>query len=246
MPTPSEVELSLAALNEALAAFPHGAPDQAFIRRYLGTPRPVLGVSAADLAALAKRSRKDHAHWGAESWLALLDRLYAGATFEERALAGKLLGELKDLRRTLDLARLCAWLAGQAGWAEVDTTCQSGWAPGELLARWDEWEPFLNGLAQDANISLRRASLVLLVAPLRASADERLTNRALANVVRLQGEKNPLIVKAISWVLRAMSAQQPELVRTYLDAHAPELPASAVRETRKKLETGRKTPRKIP
>ena len=162
-------------------------------------------------------------------------------TFEERALAGKLLGELKDVRRALDLARLRAWLAGQTGWAEVDTTCQSGWTPAELLVRWDEWQPFLGGLAQDENISLRRASLVLLVSPLRASADERLTLQALANVEHLQGEKGPLIIKAISWVLRSMAQQQPELVRSYLDAHAAELPASAVRETRKKLETGRKT-----
>jgi 3-methyladenine DNA glycosylase AlkD len=247
MSTPPEVDLvpaSLAAqLAAQLAALPHGSPDQAFIRRYLGTPRPVLGVSSAEIARLARNVRKEHAGWGAESWLTLLDHLYAGGTFEERALAGKLLGELKDVRRALDLARLRAWLAGQTGWAEVDTTCQSGWTPAEVLVRWAEWQPFLSGLAHDEKISLRRASLVLLVSPLRASADERLTLQALANVEQLQGEKSPLIVKAISWVLRSMAQQQPELVRSYLDAHAAELPASAVRETRKKLATGRKTPR---
>ena len=174
IPAPPEVELSLAVLTQQLAALPHSSPDQAFIRRYLGTPWPVLGVSATEIVRLAKRARKEYASWGAELWLALLDRLYGGATFEERAFAGKLLGELKDLRRALDLARLRTWLAAQTGWAEVDTTCQSSWTSTEVLACWDEWQPFLNDLAQDENISLRRASLVLLVSPLRASADERL------------------------------------------------------------------------
>ena len=223
-----------------LHTLPSSNPDQAFIRRYLGTPREVLGVRADDLRKLAKEVAKANQAWDDAAWMALLDALYAGDLFEQRSLAGLLLGVLHPLRRRLDLAHLRGWLAQQAGWAEVDTTCQSAWTDKEVLARWKDWGPFLDELSQAGNISLRRASLVLLVTPLRHNAEPRLTQRALANVQRLQGERDRMITKAVSWVLRSMVAEQPETVRHYLDKHAGELQATVLREVRKKLETGRK------
>jgi 3-methyladenine DNA glycosylase AlkD len=177
----------------------------------------VLGVRADDLRKLAKATAKAHADWPDRAWLALLDQLYAGDIFEQRSLAGMLLGVLHPLRHRLELARLRTWLAGQQGWAEVDATCQSeldgqrsagalgrmGAVPGRISARPD-------------NVSLRRASLVLLVSPLRRSADPRLTARALANVQRLQHERDGMVAKAVSWVLRSMVAEQPATVRAYL------------------------------
>ena len=218
--------------------------DQAFIRRYLGTVRPVLGVPTEDLRRLAKDTIHSQRDWTVEAWLALLDQLYAGEFFEQRVLAGFLLGMLHELRRTVDLQRLRTWLAGAEGWAEVDTTCQSAWTAQEVLVRWQEWQSFLSALTEDPNISLRRASLVLLVAPLRKNTDERLMQQAFATVERLQHEKNVMITKAISWVLRTMAPLQPESVAVFLDSHAATLPSIAIRETRKKLDTGRKTTRK--
>jgi 3-methyladenine DNA glycosylase AlkD len=227
-------------LTAQLHTLPTSHPDQAFIRRYLGTPRPVLGVRADDLRKLAKATAKTHADWPAAQWLELLDSLYTGDIFEQRSLAGLLLGVLHPLRQRLELARLRTWLAGQQGWAEVDTTCQSSWTDKEVLARWVEWDPFLENLSQAGNVSLRRASLVLLVTPLRRNADPRLTARALANVQRLQHERDGMITKAVSWVLRSMIAEQPDTVRAYLETNAGALQATVVREVRRKLETGRK------
>jgi len=229
-----------AELTVLLGALPARAPDPVFIRRYLGTPRQVLGVRTDDLRALARATVKAHADGSDAQWLALLDALYAGVLFEQRSLAGLLLGRLNALRRRLNLARLQGWLAQQIGWAEVDATCQSSWSAPEVLARWDEWDPFLDELSQADTLSLRRASLVLLITPLRHNADPRLTHRALANVQRLQGERDRMIAKAVSWVLRSMIADQPEVVRRYLAGNAGELPPAVVREVRRKLETGRK------
>ena len=144
----SDAPVLLAALTAQLHTLPTSNPDQAFIRRYLGTPRPVLGVRADDLRRLAKATAKAHADWPDTAWLELLDQFYAGDLFEQRSLAGLLLGVLHPLRHRLELARLRTWLAGQAGWAEVDTTCQSSWTDKEVLARWPEWDPFLGQLAQ--------------------------------------------------------------------------------------------------
>jgi len=232
---------SFADLTTQLHILPASAPDQAFIRRYLGTPRTVLGVRTNDLRKLARETVQQHKDPPDAYWLALLDQLYDGDLFEQRALAGILLGALHPLRRRLELAQLRAWLAGQVGWAEVDITCQSAWTDAEVLARWPGWDAFLAELSTSPNLSLRRASLVLLVTPLRRSADPRLTQRALANVQRLQLERDRMITKAVSWVLRSMIATQPETVRTYLATHAGALQSTVVREVRTKLETGRKS-----
>ncbi len=236
----SDTPALLADLTAQLHTLPTSNPDQAFICRYLGTPRPVLGVRADDLRTLAKATAKAHPDWPDAQWLDLLDQLYTGDRFEQRSLAGLLLGVLHPLRHRLDLSRLRTWLAGQTGWAEVDTTCQSSWTDKEVLARWAAWDLFLDELGQADSVSLRRASLVLLVTPLRHNADPRLTARALANVQRLQHERDGMITKAVSWVLRSMVREQPATVRAYLDANTGALPAAAVRAVRKKLETGRK------
>ena len=228
-------------LTAQLHALPSGNPDQAFIRHYLGTPRAVLGVRTGDLRNLATATVKGHEDFSDAQWLTLLDLLYAGDCFEQRSLAGIVLGALHPLRHRLDLAHLRRWLAMQAGWAEVDTTCQSSWTDQEVLARWAVWDPFLDELSQADLISLRRASLVLLVTPLRHNADPRLTARALDNVQRLQHERDRMITKAVSWVLRSMVAEQPTTVYAYLEANAGTLQATVVREVRKKLETGRKS-----
>lgn len=240
----TEADLCFQQLSVGLHALSRSNVDQAFIRRYLGTMRPVLSVATDDLRRLAKETIRPRSDWPVQAWLALLDLLYAGGCFEHRVLAGFLLGMLHDLRRTVDLRRLRTWLAGAEGWAEVDTTCQSAWTAQEVLARWQEWQPFLSALADDPNVSLRRASLVLLVTPLRKSTDEQLTRQAYATVEQLQHEKNVMITKAISWVLRTMAPMQPESVAAFLDSHAATLPSIAIRETRKKLDTGRKTTRK--
>jgi len=219
-------------------------PDQAFIRKYLGTPRQVLGCTNDALRQIAREVVRANPEWSDDEWYALLDRLYAGSWYEHRAMGGILLGRLAPLRKRVELARLRNWLTGLHGWAEVDNTCQSSFTEVEILARWDEWAPFLAEINGAEPVSLRRASMVLLVSALRSTADQRLSDRALANVTARSHEKDGMITKAISWVLRSLALSQPEIVRCYLDEHAGQLPAAAVRETRVKLETGRKTKRK--
>lgn len=218
----------------------HGpSKDREFLARYLGTPRPTHAIKTAQLKAYAKKIVHE-SKFSDLAWYDLLDQLYAGPLFEHRTLAGTLLTMLPTFREHLKLSRLEKWLSQQVGWCEIDVTCQSGWTAGELLNRWSEWQPFSTKLTQSTNISMRRASLVLLVSPLRSSNNEQLTRQALTTIQRLKSEKAVLITKAISWVLRSMIRQQPDTVRIFLDENSASLPAIAVRETRRKLDTGRK------
>lgn len=231
-------------LTTRLQALRRPDADTAFVQRYVGTSLPVLGVRVDDLRALIKEFIAAHKpEYADEDWLVWLDSLYDGPTFEHRITAGMTLHALPAVRRTLDLERLRRWIAGLEGWAAIDTTCQNGWTAKEILARWDEWQPFLDGLAGDANISLRRASLVLLNAPLRENPDPRLRDQALTNVDRLKGERGVLITKAVSWSLRTLTKQHAQAVAEYLEHNATTLPPIAVRETRTMLVTGRKNAR---
>lgn len=215
--------------------------DVAFVQRYMGTPRPVLGIKTDALRTLAKETARTLASDAAR--LDALDSLFAGPTFEHRALAGHLLHAMPGFRKVLELEQLRRWIGGLAGWCEIDTTCQSGWSAAAVLDRWPEWQPFLLGLPESPVISLRRAALVLPLAPLRGSADPRLRAVAFANLDALIAARDPLITKAQSWLLRGLIKHHQAEVVAYLDANTARLPPAVLRETRARLETGRKAPK---
>jgi 3-methyladenine DNA glycosylase AlkD len=62
----------------------------------------------------------------------------------------------------------------------------------------------------------------------------------LSIVESLKHEKDKLITKAISWILRESIKQHRDAVGAYVGKNADNLPAIAIREFRKKFETGTK------
>lgn len=175
-----------------------------------------------------------------DDWLALIDSLYHGESYEERCAPQTLFRKYLRYRRQLPLAQLDAWLGRLDGWAEIDSTCQTVFTDKDLLADWDGWSALLKALADDANINKRRAALVLLTAPISQSDDSRILELSLELIDRLKSEKDKRITKAISWLLRKGIKQHREAIAAYLEANTDSLPAIAIRETRKKLLTGKK------
>lgn len=205
-----------------------------------GSSRPRYGVRIPVMRqimktwAAANKDRVSYGHWGA-----ILDALYKAQSVDECIMAGMLLGHFTAYRQRLPLATLDSWLAHLEGWIEVDSTCQSAFSEREMLDRIEEWEPFLKALNSDANIHKRRASLVLLVKPIRGS-NVRIAQLALAQVDGVKHEHDKLITKAVSWVLREGVKSHRQLIADYIAANRDSLPALAVREVTRKLETGRK------
>ena len=224
------------------AAKPSGGFD---LQRYAGTPSPMLGVPVPERRRLAKAWLKAHAAWTVPQVLALVDDLVAGDIHDGKAL-GLLLAEgLGRGRRPFGPTEIDRWLDHLIGWAEVDSLCQSMFAPEDLLGDWPAWSDFIRRLSGDANINKRRASLVLLCRSTRTSPDRRIGDLAFEMVEARKGERDILITKAVSWLLRSLSEQHPAEVARYLDAESPTLPSIAVREARIKLATGRKTSRSL-
>jgi 3-methyladenine DNA glycosylase AlkD len=184
---------------------------------------------------------KRHADLTLTEYVDLLNSLSQGATYNEFISIGVLLGAWPQMRTALEPHHLDVWLDHAQGWAEVDTLCQSNFTAREMLCHWKEWKSRLVSFSKSDNVHKRRASLVLLTRPLRESADPRLARLAFANLDRLKTEKDILVTKAVSWLLRALIKYHREEVETYLRDNADSLPKIALRETRNKLTSGRKS-----
>lgn len=89
----------------------------------------------------------------------------------------------------------------------------------------------------------RRAALVSTV-PLnsRARGGSGDTARTVAVCGALIGDRDDMVVKAMSWALRELAKQDPAAARRFLATHRRALAARVVREVGNKLDTGLKNP----
>lgn len=211
--------------------------------RYVGTGKPIYLLKAAVIGEIFREFKDRHADLKQKEFVALLDSLALGRTYNEYVSIGILLGKYPQLRAALDPHCLDRWLEHAQGWAENDVICQFNFSAEEMLADWKTWKSLLTAFTKDANVHKRRASLVLLTKPLRESDDVRLAKLAFANVDKLKHEKDILITKAVSWVLRSLIKHHRTDLEAYLEANADSLPKIAIRETRVKLKTGTKAGR---
>jgi 3-methyladenine DNA glycosylase AlkD len=127
------------------------------------------------------------------------------------------------------------------GWAEIDAVCTGKYCITEIPKNIPEWKKILTAFSKSKNINKRRASIVFLCSPLSKSDDPRLAEVAFANIDRIKAEKEIIITRAISWVLRSMVKHHRKALENYLKENEKTLPAIAVRETKTKLKTGKKT-----
>jgi 3-methyladenine DNA glycosylase AlkD len=207
---------------------------------YLSSGHHYYDVSIPVLRTLAKSWLKRNKGIAGAEWFAVLNGLYSGKSYEEKVLASILLSYNRDGRRTVGPKQLDAWLDRLAGWAEIDSLCQSTFTTDEILGNWREWERFIRALSRDPNINKRRAALVFLTTPVRKSDDKRLAALAFEVIERLKPERDIIITKAVSWLLRSMVQHHKRAVAACIDANRRSLPAIAVRETTRKIATGRK------
>lgn len=70
--------------------------------------------------------------------------------------------------------------------------------------------------------------------------DQKLADLTFENIRKIKMEKNILITKSISWLLRDLIKNNKSRVEKYLEEDADTLPKIAVRKVRKKLLTGNK------
>lgn len=192
------------------------------------------------MRSIARNFLKTHPLDG-KQFLALMTSLIEGKSFTEKVMAGFLLDcATKELRK-FDPAYFDHWLNHLQGWAEIDTLCAGKYSATGIAEQFSTWKKILVQFSKSDAIEKRRASLVLCCVALRKERDERILKVALQNIQRLKSEKDVLITKAISWVLRNAIKHHKTEVKNFLEQYEDSLPRIAVRETWVKLKTGRKT-----
>lgn len=215
-------------------------PDrEGFGLKYVGTDKPSYHLNSKDTQIIAKQFLKNNQLTIPELHL-LLDSLYSGQSYDEINIGAKIIEYSKDLKADIDLNSLDHWLDHVHGWAETDILCQMAFTDIDILPRWPQWQKFLIQLSKDTNVHKRRASLVLFTKPVRISTNQKLADQAFKNLDQLKKEKDILITKAISWILRSLIKNHRQEVDIYLTKNIDTLPKIAVREVTSKLKTGKK------
>jgi 3-methyladenine DNA glycosylase AlkD len=210
---------------------------------YLGNANPRYKITAPVLRRIAKDWMRTNKALTSEQIESLLTSLITAESSTEKQFAGILLGYTTREQREFSPAIFDRWLDYLSGWAEIDAVCTGDYTITHIPLKWKAWKPLLNKFSRDTNISKRRASLVLLTSVIRYNKDESMAETAIKIIERLKGEKEILITKAVSWLLRSMIRNHKKLVSDYLGRNKDSLPKVAVRETLMKLKTGTKTSR---
>lgn len=210
---------------------------------YFPTSLEILGVSAPNLRKVVRRLHQETREDEPDEILALAHGLRGTGLHECRQVAYELLGRRKDARALVDVLQVRALGEGNDNWASVDafSLLVSGpvWREGQIPQRevlaWtrsgDRW--------------WRRTALVSTVAlNMRSRGGSGDVPRTLAVCNVLAEDPDPMVAKALSWALRALTQVDRAAVEIFLSEHGDAVPALVRREVRNKLETGRKNRRR--
>lgn len=209
-------------------------------KNYNGTTHLEHGLTVPAHRQIVKDWIKKHPDLTLPEFIELLNSLFLGESMDEKTTGGKVLEYLPKLRAQVDPNLVDTWLDDLVGWAEIDSFCYGNFTASDLLSKWGIWQELINKLSENGNISKRRASLVFLTEPVRESDDKRLFDLSFEIIDRLKIEKGILITKAISWLLRSLIKNHRLEVEVYLKQNTDTLPKIAIRETIRKIRTGRK------
>jgi 3-methyladenine DNA glycosylase AlkD len=199
-------------------------------------------ANAPSVRAVRRRFSKEIAELGRGTVLALAAELRGHPPFG-RFVAYELVQHHPPTMRSITCREVESLGAGLASWVDTDTfACYiSGpaWREGQVgdaaIKRW----------ARSSDRWWRRAALVSTV-PLnvRAQGGRGDTQRTLAICKMLAGDRDDMVVKALSWALRALSQHDPDAVLGFVVDNGETLSARIIREVRNKLTTGVKNPQK--
>jgi len=134
-------------------------------------------------------------------------------------------------------------LAGELdSWDSVDafarTLAGPAWAHGLVS------DALIDGWSRAPDRWLRRAALVSTISLNQpAEGGKGDTRRTLALCDRLAADRDDMVEKALSWVLRKLSKSEPAAVIRFVAEHEAQLAARVKREVGNKLRTGLKNPR---
>ena len=145
--------------------------------------------------------------------------------------------------RTLDAATIESLGRDIADWASVDVF--GGYLAGPAWVNRKIGDEDVHRWARSPDRWWRRTALVATVGlntKIRGGYGD--APRTLAVCDMLADDRDDMVVKALSWALRVLAPHDPPAVQRFLTTNHHRLAARVIRETRNKLTTGVKNPRK--
>lgn len=209
------------------ASLERATSEKAYLKSdlvFIGIPVPRIRQAAKDFRRAFPRASQDEVREAARV-------LWAPGVHELRSLAIAIL-ELYVAR--LDegaFEQVEAMLRESCTWAHVDWLALK--VAGPIVARHPDRDAILEAWSNDANFWLRRASMLVLLEPLRAGQGDFETFSRFA--AKMLDEKEFFIRKAIGWALREVSKKRPDLTCQFLDAHGARASGLTLREASRHL-----------
>jgi len=159
-----------------------------------------------------------------------------------RFIGDELIASRPDAFATLGLTQLEHLGSGISSWDQVD--CFACYLSGPAWREGHIDDQAIEQWAKSKDRWWRRTALVSTV-PLNVKArggrgDARRTLRICSLLI---GDRDEMIVKALSWALRALVTRDPDAVRRFISKNEGRLAALVRREVQYKLATGRKSPK---
>ncbi len=146
--------------------------------------------------------------------------------------------------RRLDAATIESLGRGLADWASVDVF--GGYVAGPAWVKRQISDQDVHRWARSPDRWWRRTALVATVGlntKTRGGYGDAPCTLAVCEL--LADDRDDMVVKALSWALRVLAPHDPKAVRHFLTTNEDRLAARVKRETRNKLATGVKNPRKM-
>jgi 3-methyladenine DNA glycosylase AlkD len=223
-PTPHARQAAQAFVDEVCALPSPYAPHIRAVRRARSREWKTAAPKFVTAVALDLATRRRH-RW--ERWFAYeLVRFHKGA-FE--ALDDRVLARLAKGLDSWDSVDAFGRILSGPAWAQ-------GRASDGLIDRW----------SRSSDLWLRRLALVSTIAlNMKSDGGRGDTRRTLAICTRMVDDREDMVVKALSWVLRILSTHDAAAVRAFLRKHDARLAARIKRETGNKLRTGKKNPKGV-
>jgi 3-methyladenine DNA glycosylase AlkD len=169
------------------------------------------------------------------------EHLLSHASWSARLVAYEVIAGHPATFETLTHLKIERMARGLADWGSIDlfgvTVSGPAWRVDRLSAlKVRTW-------ARSRDRWRRRLALVSTVPLNVASRGGRGdAARTLDICLRLLDDREPMVIKALSWALRALAKRDPAAVKKFLVRHRGRLPARVLREVRNVLEAGVKRP----
>jgi 3-methyladenine DNA glycosylase AlkD len=199
--------------------------------------------NAAGLRELRRQFSKELAAAGRSTVMEIAIQMVESGKPDARFIAYELVKCHPAAREGITAAEVERLGEGMSDWGAVD--CFGCYIAGPAWREGRVSDTRIHKWAGSKDQWWRRAALVSTV-PLnvRAQGGGGDAERTIGVCELLIEDRAEMVVKAMSWALRALAVRDPKAVARFVQQHEPDLAALVKREVRNKLHTGLKNPKR--